>query len=88
MGIKTIPKVRKTTVFIRKNGRFGAADRGRTGTLFTANDFKSFVSAYSTTAASMNFSGKTEVSCEVRAGLRTEFDLQKALRCKDLRKGT
>ncbi len=34
-----------------KNGRFGAADRGRTGTLFTAKDFKSFVSAYSTTAA-------------------------------------
>ena len=30
---------------------FGAADRGRTGTLFRARDFKSLVSAYSTTAA-------------------------------------
>ena len=29
----------------------GAADRGRTGTLFRARDFKSLVSAYSTTAA-------------------------------------
>ena len=32
-------------------GIFGAADRGRTGTLFRARDFKSLVSAYSTTAA-------------------------------------
>ena len=30
---------------------FGAGDRGRTGTLFTARDFKSLVSAYSTTPA-------------------------------------
>ena len=29
----------------------GAADRGRTGTDFTPRDFKSLVSAYSTTAA-------------------------------------
>ena len=29
----------------------GAADRNRTGTLFTARDFKSLVSTYSTTAA-------------------------------------
>ena len=29
----------------------GAADRGRTGSLFRARDFKSLVSAYSTTAA-------------------------------------
>ena len=30
---------------------FGAGDRDRTGTLFTARDFKSLVSAYSTTPA-------------------------------------
>ena len=32
---------------------FGAADRDRTGTLFRARDFKSLVSACSTTAANM-----------------------------------
>ena len=34
-------------------GLFGAADRDRTGTLFRARDFKSLVSACSTTAANM-----------------------------------
>ena len=39
-------------VLVDKSGFFsGAADRGRTGTLFRARDFKSLVSAYSTTAA-------------------------------------
>ena len=35
----------------------GAADRDRTGTLFTARDFKSLVSACSTTAAYFIFMG-------------------------------
>ncbi len=33
---------------------FGAADRDRTGTLFRARDFKSLVSACSTTAANVD----------------------------------
>ena len=43
----------------KKNGlqpeirSFYAADRGRTGTDFTPRDFKSLVSAYSTTAANI-----------------------------------
>ena len=33
------------------NTRYGAGNRTRTGTLFTARDFKSLVSTYSTTPA-------------------------------------
>ena len=36
---------------------YGAADRDRTGTLFPARDFKSLVSAYSTTAAGIGRPG-------------------------------
>ena len=54
MEVEILPKVRKTTVFTKKTVVSGAADRGRTGTLFTARDFKSLVSAYSTTAAGMH----------------------------------
>ena len=41
---------------VDKRGLFvGAADRGRTGTMFPPRDFKSLVSAYSTTAAHRSY---------------------------------
>lgn len=49
---QSLPKHNKTGEIAVNFSRFaGAADRSRTGTPFTAQDFKSCASAYSATAA-------------------------------------
>ena len=62
MDIKT-PTLADTIVS-NKGRYYGAADRDRTGTLFRARDFKSLVSACSTTAANTGI--LTQISSAVK----------------------
>ena len=47
-------KRKRTPIVSKSESKYGAGDRGRTGTLLPARDFKSLASAYSATPASVS----------------------------------